>query len=290
MSPLPGAWPVYPSLGESLWKRTTLPGKGPRAVAFHNDTVYVAEYYSDSIVAVQYQGDGRFQMQTIPLGPEPQLSLVRRGQMLFDDATLCYQHWQSCASCHPDARADALNWDLMNDGVGNPKNSKSMLLSHQTPPAMVRGVRETAEVAVRSGLVHILFAYRPEDEPAAMDAYLQTLQSVPSPYLRDGQLSAAAERGRLLFESPRVACHRCHPAPFFTDMQLHRMGRTPSRHFKNEFDTPTLREVWRTAPYLHDGQYITIQDMLRDGKHGLRPDANLTEQELEDLAHYVLSL
>ncbi len=32
MSPLPGAWPIYPSLGETLWKRAALPGKGPRAV------------------------------------------------------------------------------------------------------------------------------------------------------------------------------------------------------------------------------------------------------------------
>ena len=45
------------------------------------------------------------------LGPPPALTQQRRGQMLFDDATICYQSWQSCASCHPDARADALNWD-----------------------------------------------------------------------------------------------------------------------------------------------------------------------------------
>ena len=45
-----------------------------------------------------------------------------RGNMYFHDATLGFQGWQSCASCHPnDARADGLNWDLLNDGLGNPK-------------------------------------------------------------------------------------------------------------------------------------------------------------------------
>jgi len=55
-----------------------------------------------------------------------------------------------------------LNWDLLNDGVGNPKHTKSMLLAHRTPPAMSEGVRLTAEAAVRSGLTHILYADRPE--------------------------------------------------------------------------------------------------------------------------------
>jgi hypothetical protein len=58
-------------------------------------------------------------------------------------------------SCHPDGRSDRLNWDLLNDGVGNPKNTNSMLLAHQTPPAMSEGVRLTAEAAVRSGYATI---------------------------------------------------------------------------------------------------------------------------------------
>ena len=36
---------------------------------------------------------------------------VRRGEILFHDASDCFERWQSCASCHPDARADGLNWD-----------------------------------------------------------------------------------------------------------------------------------------------------------------------------------
>jgi hypothetical protein len=289
MSPLPGAWPVYPSLGESLWQRVPLPGKGPRNVATHGTTAYVAEYFSDTVSIVSCDAQQGTTVRSLALGPTPKLTLQRRGQMLFDDATICYQQWQSCASCHPDGRADALNWDLMNDGVGNPKNSKSMVLSHQTPPSMAKGVRETAEVAVRSGLSHILFAFRPDDEAAAIDAYLKSLKPVPSPYLEDGKLSDAAERGKVLFHSRRIGCSRCHPPPLYTDMRLHRMGRTPSRYFPNRFDTPTLLEVWRTGPYLHDGQFATVKELL-EARHGLPPDAELTDDELDELAEFVLSL
>ena len=191
--------------------------------------------------------------------------------MLFDDATICYQSWQSCASCHPDARADALNWDLMNDGIGNPKNSKSMLLAHVTPPAMSKGVRETAEQAVRSGITHILFSHRPEEEALAIDAYLKSLTPVPSPYLVDGQLSPAAQRGQLLFESARINCRRCHPAPLYTDLKTHSIGKPQSSRFDNQFDTPTLVEVWRTAPYLHDGRYRTHSRTARRRQARARP-------------------
>ncbi len=292
MSPLPGAWPVYPSLGDTMWKRAALPGKGARTVVVVAGLAYVAEYFSDSIAVVEWDNLIGGPVKSMPLGPSREPSLQRRGQQLFEDATLCYQHWQSCASCHPDGRVDALNWDLMNDGIGNPKNSKSMLLSHVTPPAMVTGVRATAEVAVRTGLAHILFAHQSEEPAIAMDAYLKTLKPVPSPYLVAGRLSDAAQRGERLFVSERVGCSNCHPAPLFTDMKVHRMGRTNSRRFENLFDTPTLVEVWRTAPYLHAGQYATIRDLLHEGKHGLGADGGeaLTEQELDDLIEFVLSL
>ncbi len=290
MSPLPGAWPIYPSLGETLWRRFDLPGKGPRAIAVHEGTAYVTEYFTDTIAVARVDADGKRSVHSIALGPTPQLTLQRRGHLLFNDASICYRQWQCCASCHPDGRTDGLNWDLMNDGTGNPKNSKSLLLSHQTPPAMSKGVRETAEQAVRSGITHILFSYRPEQEAEAIDAYLKSLAPVPSPYLVDGQLSDSAQRGQRLFTSKRVACNRCHPSTLYTDKRKHRIGKAASKYFDNQFDTPTLVEVWRTAPYLHDGRYDTIEKLLADGKHGIRGAAKLSKQELADLAEFVLSL
>jgi cytochrome c peroxidase len=61
--------------------------------------------------------------------PDDLQHIERAGQSLerlFHDATIGHQSWQSCASCHPDGRAGGLNWDLLNDGIGNPKNTKSV--------------------------------------------------------------------------------------------------------------------------------------------------------------------
>lgn len=291
MQPLMGAWPIYVSLGESLWRRHTLPGAGPRAVAVAGSHAYVAEYFSDT-VAVFNLADAGAPVRSIALGPTPALTTERWGEMLFNDATLCFQHWLSCASCHPDARMDGLNWDLMNDGTGNFKNTKSMLLAHRTPPSMAEGVRATAEAAVRAGFVHILFNEPPEEKSAAIDEYLKALRPVPSPHLVDGRLSPAAERGRELFHSSAVACHLCHPAPLYTDSKMHNVGSRNSLDRVDRFVTPTLIEVWRTAPYLHDGRYQTIRELLDEGKHGLTGGRRelLTDRQIDDLVEFVLSL
>ena len=205
-------------------RRTALPGKGPRGVVVIGAKVYVAEYFSDSLAVVDLQAAMDDPAETIALGPPPQLTVRRRGELLFNDATICYQRWQSCASCHPDGRSDVLNWDLMNDGVGNPKNTKSMLLAHKTPPSMAEGVRPNAEAATRAGMEGILFNSRPEDEYAAIDEYLKSLVPVPSPYLIDGRLGPAALRGKELFESAEVGCFKCHPAPLYTDLKMHNVN------------------------------------------------------------------
>jgi len=210
--------------------------------------------------------------------------------MLFNDATICYQHWQSCATCHPEGRADALNWDLLNDGAGTPKNTRSMLLAHRTPPSMSLGVRATAEVAVRAGVEHILFTQLPEGDAAAIDVYLKSLRPLPSPRLEGGRLSEAALRGKRLFESRQVGCSRCHPAPLYTDGRMHDVG-APTVDGIRRLDTPTLIEVWRTAPYLHDGRYATVERLLIEGRHGSRGDRlPLDRREIGDLVEFVLSL
>jgi hypothetical protein len=288
MQPMMGVWPIYPSLGDSLWQRIPLPGRGPAGIAAAGSEVYIAQYFSDSVDVVDVREQGTEVSHTIRVGPPPTLTEQRRGEMLFHDATLCYQNWQSCASCHPDGRMDALNWDLENDGQGNPKNTKSMLFAHATPPAMARGVRASAEVAVRAGFEHILFSYGLEEESAAIDAYLKSLRPATSPYLAGGQPSPAAERGRKLFFSDRIGCHRCHPPPLFTDRKMHVMRDDGAERWNKPLDTPTLVEVWRTAPYLHNGRYTTIEALLAEGRHGL-PN-KLSDQEVSDLAEYVLSL
>jgi len=276
-----------------LRDRLALPegDRGPRGVAVIGTRAYVACYFSDSLAVVDFAAE-RPRFESFALGPRPEPTLARRGEFYFHDATICFQGWQSCASCHPgDGRVDALNWDLLNDGMGNPKNNKSLLLAHRTPPSMSVGVRETAETAVRAGLRHILFTVQPEEVAHAMDEYLKGLEPVPSPHLVNGGLSPAARRGEKVFA--KAGCAACHPAPLFTDLQSYEVGTRAATDSANDpFDTPTLVELWRTAPYLHDGSAATLREVFvprnTGDQHGKTSD--LSALELDDLCAYLLSL
>ena len=271
-------------------KRIKLSGKGPRAIAIVGSNIYVAEYFTDSLTLVDINKTAGNKTTALPLGPIPQLTQKRKGEMLFNDASLCFQHWHSCASCHPGgARVDALNWDLLNDGLGNPKNTKNLLFAFRTPPAMITGVRENADDAVRAGIKHILFAVRPEEEVNSIEEYLQSLEPIPSPYLVKGKLSASAKRGQKIFSTAH--CDSCHNGPLYTDLQLHNVGTGDGLDKDRKFDTPSLVEVWRTAPYLYDGRAATIEEVIAiynpDDKHGLT--SNLSVTEITDLANFILS-
>jgi cytochrome c peroxidase len=218
------------------------------------------------------------------------MSAVRKGEFLFNDAGHCFQQWQSCVSCHPaDARSDGLNWDLLNDGIGNPKNSKSLLLSHETPPVMMTGIRADAETAVRAGIKYIQFASLPDADASAIDAYLKALEPVPSPYLVNGELIESAIRGKTIFG--KAQCNLCHGPPLYTNKQKYEVGTGIGREKHTMFDTPTLIEVWRTAPYLHDGRAATMEEVLvefnPEDKHGVT--SNLSDEEINDLVEFILS-
>jgi cytochrome c peroxidase len=281
------------TLLSGLRKRIPLPeqDRGPRVVAVVGAAAYVANYFSDSVSVVDLTAAVP-SVTSIALGPKVEPNVARKGECYFHDATICFQHWQSCSSCHPgDGRADGLNWDLPNDGIGNPKNTKSLLFAHQTPPAMSLGVRATAETAVRAGLKDILFAKQPEAVALAIDEYLRSLKPVPSPSLSDGKLSEAALRGRSIFQ--RAGCADCHPAGLFTDLSGHDVGTCgPFDNPSEKFDTPTLIELWRTSPYLHDGSAASIRDVVTTrnlhNQHGRTSE--LTSPEIDDLCEYLHSL
>jgi YVTN family beta-propeller protein len=276
-----------------LRHRVPLEGYGPHGLAVVGESVYIAEYYSDSLAVVNLQTTPPKLAARIRLGPEPAFEIRRLGEVLFNDATICHQHWQSCASCHPDGRTDGLNWDLPNDGLGNPKKARSLVGSFDRGPVMAMGVRGSAKEAVRAGLTHVLFSSLPEEGALAIDEYLRSLKPYASPHLVDGKLSPTAERGKKIFNDERIGCARCHPAPNYSDKQTHDVGSV-GRFDKptDRFQTPTLVELWRTAPYLHDGRYGTVKEIFTENNHGLsRGEANrLSDKEIDDLVEYLLSL
>jgi YVTN family beta-propeller protein len=275
-----------------LQRRLKLKGNGPRGLAIIGTKVYAAEYFSDSLGVLDIAQKGYVEVESIGLGSATNKSTIREGEMLFNNASLCFQGWQSCATCHlEDGRVDGLNWDLLNDGMGNPKSTKSLLLSHKTPPAMMTGVRDKAESAVRAGFKFIQFSQIPEENAVAVDEYLKSLTPIPSPYLSsDGQINEASEKGQKVFE--KAGCASCHPGPLYTDMKKYKVGTGKGLEKDRDFDTPTLVEVWRTAPYLYDGRATTIKEVLtiynKDDLHGTTSE--LSGEEIEQLAEYVLSL
>ena len=277
---------------KGMRSRIKLHSKGPRSIALAANRAFIANYFSDSVSIVRLE-NGANASATIQFESPAELVPVRKGEMYFNDGTLCYQGWQSCASCHSsDARVDGMNWDLLNDGMGNPKNAKSLLFCFQTPPVMAMGVRSDAAAAIRAGIRHILFAQPREEVASAIDAYVKNLQASPSPYLVHYRLSESAERGRKLFFSEGIGCFKCHPPPLFTDLKPHAVGIGKFDQRTDEFYTPTLIELWRTAPYMHDGSAASMREVVvthnPDNLRGKTSD--LSTKEVDDLVAYLLSL
>jgi len=279
----------------NLIERIPIAGKGPRDVklAPGGKTLAVAAYYSGEILLADPATCKV--AATVSLGPQSEPDLARRGEMIFHDAAYCFQHWLTCATCHPEGRADGLNWDLLNDGIGNPKNTKSLLLSYGTPPAMALGVRANMEVATVAGFRFILFHEPQAEETMAVQAYLRSLRPERSPYLLpNGRLSDKAKRGKTLFESSKTNCLACHSSPMFTNLQPYDVGtaRETDLDVGKRFDTPTLTELWRTAPYLHTGEAATLHEAFTKFNAGDRHGAtsHLSPDKLDALVEYLLSL
>lgn len=267
-------------------ERVKLIGNGPRKMAVSKDgkQLYIPTYFSDTLNVFDLSGNtvGAAVAQV----ENRKETDVQAGERIFNDAAYCFQNWQSCNGCHPgDARTDGMNWDLMNDGIGNPKNCKSLLYSHFTPPCMISGIRADAAIADRKGFTHIQFYNIPEEMALKVDAYVKSLKAVPSPYLVNGQLSEKAKQGKKVYE--KLKCDECHNGEYYTDMQMHRIGE--DIEFEKGWDTPTLREVWRTAPYLFDGRAATMKEVFEVHRHGIE-DKKVSAKDIDALVEYVNSL
>ena len=103
-----------------------------------------------------------------------------------------------------------------------------------------------------------------------------------------GALSDSERIGLWLFES-RAQCWRCHRGTNYSDEQFHNMGVAalqeepdPGRYAvtrderdRGRFKTPSLRDVSRTAPYMHDGSLATLRDVVGYYNRGAAAKANL---------------
>jgi YVTN family beta-propeller protein len=272
-------------------RRVEAGGLGPRSVAVcgPRGELLVANYFSDTVSVLDAESGAV--RAVIRLGPDQERTLWREGEMCFNDGRICYQNWTSCASCHQeDATMDSLNWDLINDGTGNPKNAKSMHNGLYEPPAMWSGVRGDQHVGVLAG--QRFLGFLPDDEiQRALMEYIGKPRRAPNPYRRADPDKIA--RGRETFY--RARCDVCHIPPLYSDKKRHDLGLagyTSDVDFRSRFDTPSLLECYRTGPYLHDGRAQTLHEIFAhhnpENLHGLT--RGLTAAELDDLVAFLRSL
>lgn len=151
----------------------------------------------------------------------------------------------------------------------------------------------------------------------AIASFERTIVSTESPFdrWRKGSkkaISESAQRGFDLFQN-KASCSKCHQGFNFTDNGFHNIGVTSLgekedegrfahrkvKVLKGAFKTPTLRDIDLTAPYMHTGQYKTLEEVVDhydrggDVKTNLSPNIqplNLTEQEKKDLVAFMKSL
>jgi len=112
--------------GAGIMTKIQLPGYGPRGIALSpdNSRIAVGAYYSGEVYILDAETNEV--VQVIALGEPVPETFARRGERLFNDATLSQQGWLSCATCHPGGRNDGLRWDLPDGKFGDPVRTLSL--------------------------------------------------------------------------------------------------------------------------------------------------------------------
>jgi cytochrome c peroxidase len=222
--------------------------------------------------------------------------------------------WISCNTCHFEGEHDGRTWFFRFAG---PRNTTSLLGMVETYPLRWSGEWDEsadAEYANRrenfgTGLVEgtmncTLF---PPDctSPHApnqgrsydldcLAAFLDSLQVPRSPAHANGEpLNEAGKRGQATFNDPAVGCATCHPGPLYTDLLKHDVGTgTDDEIIGPAYDTPSLRGLYDSAPYFHDGSAPTLRAALARPTPGSEHDVSqtLSEVEIEDLIAFLLAL
>jgi YVTN family beta-propeller protein len=260
----------------------------------------------------------------VTVGREPLSVQVLHGKQIFynaDDRRMNRDKYLSCASCHQDGGHDGRVMDFTDRGEGL-RNTTVLNGRRGTGHGRVHWSANFDEIQdfendIRNHfggtgfMTDAQFNTGTRNQPLgdrkagisveldALSAYLSSLGSVgSSPYRNpDGTLTAAAVAGKLIFNGSGK-CSSCHSGPDFTDSAtgvLHNVGTIKASSGKRlgaaltGIDTPTLKGVWESAPYLHDGSAATLLDVLTtantSGLHGTT--SGLTAAQLQQLVAYL---
>lgn len=288
-------------------------GEHPTGLALARDgsALYVNNALSGTVSVVDPASMRILQEVAVTRIPLPRD--VLRGKILFHSSgrtEMAKDHWISCASCHFEGEADGRTWAFP-DG---PRNTPSLLGVKDTAPfhwagdldelqdveSTIRRIQSGAGLAPGADNCQPACDQAPHNAGRSQDlddlaAFMATLELRASPNLTaEGTLTAAAERGRKIFEADAPGCASCHPAPLYTDRRKHDVGTgtSPLERKGSSFDTPSLRGIYKTAPYLHDGSAATLADVLTTRNAGDRHGrtGQLNAAEISDLVEYLGSL
>lgn len=267
------------------------------------------------------------------------------GKKLFFDSQLSLDSTISCASCHlPEyAFSDTIPLSKGVGGAFGSRNAPSLLNVAYVPYFNKDGgvkkldlfalvpIEDHKEMAISAlALTKRLAANdtlqaeaqaaygRPLDPfvmTRSLGLYVRSLISGDSKYdayLKDKlALSAAEERGRILFHSEKTNCSSCHEGVFFTNHQFENNGTketytdqgrklvTSKESDRAKFKVASLRNVAVTGPYMHDGSYVSLESIVENydkggfehkNKSALVRPLGLNEQEKADLVTFLHTL
>jgi YVTN family beta-propeller protein len=281
-------------------------GSGPKGMALSPDgkLLYVANRTDDTISVIS---TSRLQVcDTLSLGPQPALTEERRGERLFFNARFAFQGHFGCANCHLEATFDGLQWDLEPDGFGKDIVDNRLLEDvADTAPFKWNGANPNLET--ECGPRTEKFFYRSESydgwQLADLVAYIKSIPLRPNRYrMPNGELTAAQERGKAIFERTRKRdgtpipeanqCPTCHSGLHYTNNRLADVGTVKPTDRSPLIDAPQLTNIALTAPYLHDGSARTLEEIWTvfnpADRHGVSND--LQKDELNDLIEYLRTL
>ncbi len=247
----------------------------------------------------------------IPLGldaflPVPAANPLTRekvalGRRLFHDTRLSRDQTVSCATCHQaryafaDPRPLAIGVHGRKAGRRSPRilnrvygksffwDGRAATLEEQVAGPIQNPVEmdlTLAEATARTGLSEL-------DLKNALASYVRTILAGDSPYDRflagdRAALTAEAQLGLNLFRG-KAGCTACHLGPNLTDERFHNtgIGADPGRfrvtanpRDRGAFKTPTLREVAKAPPYMHDGSLLTLDDVVEHYDKGGDSETN----------------
>ena len=244
---------------------------------------------------------------------------VLRGKQLFYDARdlrLARDGYVSCASCHNDGGHDGRVWDLTGFGEGL-RNTIALRGRSGMGHGGLHWSNNFDEVQDFEGQIRTLaggtglmsddsFAVGTRSQPLgdrkaglsadldALAAYVSSLKTFDASPKRPAadQLSNAAQAGRTLFVD--MDCASCHGGNAFTVSgpgTLSNVGTVKPASGKRlggtltGIDPPTLRDVWATAPYLHDGSALTVGQAVR-----AHAGVSIGDADLANLSAFLLEI